>query len=492
MTPKQQEAYEEAQRRIAEAKRDPRGFLDLSYFGDLIRLPPEIAELHHLKLLDVSGTRITDISPIADLRGLERLDLRFTTITDLSPIEGMDGLVDLDLDGLPVTRLPSFDKLQALQRLGLEETKVRDLTPIMGHPTLFYLNLRDTPIIDLRPLLSLPALAQPGANGSKGIYGLLIKACQALDHDPTLAALEKEFNSNTIIQPILDHLRTQYPPWPEPLPWEPSTVAQSPPPPPKPKTEPQLQIVNGNLDLASTAPDDADLSDPIKTTLYAQLPDAIAAVARFENRFPEVGGPAKSIAKIVAVAFEEADLLSLHIQTRALQDVRIQDDRKSTIEQMDPDCRAALNRVLDLAPPITLGNPVVDSYEERLRAFASDPNPATVTRGEQLILEALERSHDIATDVVKDLAKTLADKGDDSGTAPARRSVSQWTVLALGTVALGVVAGATGQIGVELVALSKPFLVGLKDAIIAAAEGWGPTFLVWARDMLARLILLIP
>ena len=62
------------------------------------------------KTLDLSGTKVTDLTPLAGLAKLEALDLRGTKVTDLTPLAGLTNLIMLDLRG----------------------TKVIDLTPIAG------------------------------------------------------------------------------------------------------------------------------------------------------------------------------------------------------------------------------------------------------------------------------------------------------------------------------------------------------------------------
>ena len=74
------EAYVEAQRLIAEAKREGASFLSFNTSATraLTFFPPELAELRKLRTLSFSDTAITD-SGMARLKGpirVQRLDLR--------------------------------------------------------------------------------------------------------------------------------------------------------------------------------------------------------------------------------------------------------------------------------------------------------------------------------------------------------------------------------------------------------------------------------
>jgi hypothetical protein len=50
-----------------------------------------------LRSLDLSGTRIADLTPLAALSSLQYLDLTGTPVTDLSVLSGLTGLRRLDL-----------------------------------------------------------------------------------------------------------------------------------------------------------------------------------------------------------------------------------------------------------------------------------------------------------------------------------------------------------------------------------------------------------
>ena len=103
MTP-EEEAYKLAEDRIAEAKAGGWKFLNIGgsatefeYGGEkragseklaaLTEVPPAIAELTDLELLDLAYTQVSDLRVFAGLTGLQRLFLENTQVGDLRVFE---------------------------------------------------------------------------------------------------------------------------------------------------------------------------------------------------------------------------------------------------------------------------------------------------------------------------------------------------------------------------------------------------------------------
>jgi internalin A len=99
MTPAE-EAYEEALRRIRQAKDTGAIELDLSGLETLNQLPPELERLTLLRSLDLSRCfKLSDLAPLANLTSLQSLDLsRCAWLSgDLSPLTSLTSLQTLDL-----------------------------------------------------------------------------------------------------------------------------------------------------------------------------------------------------------------------------------------------------------------------------------------------------------------------------------------------------------------------------------------------------------
>jgi Leucine-rich repeat (LRR) protein len=74
--------------------------LDLNSRG-LSDLRP-VAELTHLRILNLRGNAIQDVSPLAKLRGLRELDLRGNRISDASALLSLRELLQVDLRDNPL------------------------------------------------------------------------------------------------------------------------------------------------------------------------------------------------------------------------------------------------------------------------------------------------------------------------------------------------------------------------------------------------------
>lgn len=162
---KAEEAYEEARRRIAEAKREGAERLDLSLEG-LERIPEEIGELTDLRELSLPGTDVDDLSAISGMNWLTELGLYRARVTDLSQISGLTGLTDLDLSMTGVTNLSAISEFKKLTTLLLHRTKATNISAIAGLVNLTYLELSGANVTDVTPISGLTALNYLGLSGT--------------------------------------------------------------------------------------------------------------------------------------------------------------------------------------------------------------------------------------------------------------------------------------------------------------------------------------
>ncbi len=178
---KAEKAFEEAKRRIAEAKRDGAKRLDLSIEG-LQRIPEELVGLASLIGLDLSGTDVTDISAlggmtelrglvlsscgvtdistIAGLRRLRGLDLSQTGVVDVSALGELKSMMDLNLSGSGVRSVSSLTWLSHLVRLDLSRTAVTDISALSRHSALVWCDLSNTRVSDISALAGYTSLVR--------------------------------------------------------------------------------------------------------------------------------------------------------------------------------------------------------------------------------------------------------------------------------------------------------------------------------------------
>ncbi len=157
MTP-EEEAYQEAQRRIAGVKSTGETKLSLIALPKLTTLPPEIAELTALTSINLWGSAVGDVTLLAGLQALTSLNLWGTGKLDLRPLSGLTSLTSLNLTGRPVSDLAPLAGLTALTTLELYDTEVSDLRPLAGLKALTSLNLMRTKVQDVGPLAGLHEL----------------------------------------------------------------------------------------------------------------------------------------------------------------------------------------------------------------------------------------------------------------------------------------------------------------------------------------------
>ncbi len=148
------ERLAEAERRIAEARREEAEVLDL---GDLKlkELPDSLGDLPDLRKLHLGvygptsagklawhdndmWPEFTDLAPLANLQGLQSVHLQSTEVTDLAPLADLQGLQYLFLSGTGVTDLAPLANLEALQSLFLFNCRPLPETfrALANHPRL--------------------------------------------------------------------------------------------------------------------------------------------------------------------------------------------------------------------------------------------------------------------------------------------------------------------------------------------------------------------
>jgi Leucine-rich repeat (LRR) protein len=130
--------------------------LDQISTGDSLLLP--LAVLKNLRVLDLSGAPVIDLTPLSNLPKLEVLMLRSTMATDLSPLSRLKELRWLELGDTFSTDLLGLAKLTKLRILDLSSTPVSDISFLAAMNNLEVLNLSDSEVRNVEPLLALPSL----------------------------------------------------------------------------------------------------------------------------------------------------------------------------------------------------------------------------------------------------------------------------------------------------------------------------------------------
>ena len=123
-----------------------------------------VSNLAKLKVLDLTGAGIYDLSPIGDLGQLEGLVLSQNTIVDLGPIAKLNKLRSIVVRGSRVKDLSPLKGLTELRRAVVEDSRVEDISPLLGLKKLGEVSIAGNPVKDLVPLASLSELTKLNAN----------------------------------------------------------------------------------------------------------------------------------------------------------------------------------------------------------------------------------------------------------------------------------------------------------------------------------------
>lgn len=125
----------------------------------------QLASLPNLRSLDLSHTKLREISGLAGLTKLTSLDLEFNEITDISALAGMVSLTYLNLGFNELggnSALNALSGMSKLQELYLDANNISNTAALAAKAALTRLSLDDNQITDISVLTGSPALTHVG------------------------------------------------------------------------------------------------------------------------------------------------------------------------------------------------------------------------------------------------------------------------------------------------------------------------------------------
>jgi internalin A len=108
--------------------------------------------LASLRVLDLWGNQITDISPLLRLVSLEDLSIGFNNLKDVTVLKYLTKLIDLNLIDNQIMDISPLRCLTNLTTLRLWNNQVSDILPLRDLNNLTYVHLEGNPIISIYPL----------------------------------------------------------------------------------------------------------------------------------------------------------------------------------------------------------------------------------------------------------------------------------------------------------------------------------------------------
>ena len=155
-------AYAKAQELIARARAENATSLNLDQPDTLAltTLPPEIADLAHLEILDLNATGVSDVTALRGLTSLTALYLSNTAVSDVTALGRLTSLTALYLSNTAVSDVTALGRLTSLTDLYLSNTAVSDVTALGRLTSLTELNLNATGVSDVTALGGLTSLTE--------------------------------------------------------------------------------------------------------------------------------------------------------------------------------------------------------------------------------------------------------------------------------------------------------------------------------------------
>lgn len=132
--------------------------------GNRIKDLSPLGALERLQYLHLANNQIVDVKPIAKLRNLNALYLSKNQLQDIDPVAGMSKLWTLYVDGNEVKDIGPLKGLKSLSLLHLAGNQVHDISPLADLQELRFLFLNENELTDINPLL---VMAQRDVAGDK-------------------------------------------------------------------------------------------------------------------------------------------------------------------------------------------------------------------------------------------------------------------------------------------------------------------------------------
>jgi len=117
--------------------------------------------------LDLSGHKVSDLTPLSGLTSLTTLQLDGNNVSDLGPLAGLTSLSSLYLENNQISDLAPLSGLESLKSLRLSNNQITDVSPLSGVGNLIYLGLSKNQISDVRPLAGLANLESLYPDGNQ-------------------------------------------------------------------------------------------------------------------------------------------------------------------------------------------------------------------------------------------------------------------------------------------------------------------------------------
>ena len=145
------------------------GYNSLQYCKNLVELDLSgtklqdlsfLKELHHLKVLKLGKNKIVDIQPLSNLVKMEVLWLYDNNIINLTPLKKLIQLNELEISNNSITDITALENLTKLTSLDLTNNSIAEISALKNCKTLKYLYIQGNKVVDISALSQCKALRE--------------------------------------------------------------------------------------------------------------------------------------------------------------------------------------------------------------------------------------------------------------------------------------------------------------------------------------------
>ena len=135
------QAYKGARAYIESQHYEGFTYAELSVFSHLRKVPDNIRIIEGLVHLDISHTKVSDLSALSNMQSLNYINLRETNVKNVSVMATLPALRNVDMGETPVRDLSPLADAENLERLDISGTHTISLEPVTRIQNLNWLNL---------------------------------------------------------------------------------------------------------------------------------------------------------------------------------------------------------------------------------------------------------------------------------------------------------------------------------------------------------------
>ena len=139
----------------------------LDIFGSNIANISALADLKKLEYLIMGSNQVEDISALENLESLKCLVIDHNKLSDISPLKGLSNLEYLQASGNSITDIEALRDMRKLRYLVLAHNQIEDIEPLGEVVSLQDLSLGENKITDVTPLATLKNLYYLDLSGNE-------------------------------------------------------------------------------------------------------------------------------------------------------------------------------------------------------------------------------------------------------------------------------------------------------------------------------------